>query len=96
MLTRKDIGPGPDGLQYQVTCGSPLAWPTIHRSLGYDGLLRIPQGIEWLKLHAAGNVVAQSRGLAHVAPDVHDEAFRNGVGEPHSAVRYLPSSHSQT
>ncbi|MFJ4836235.1 hypothetical protein ACIP79_41050 [Streptomyces sp. NPDC088747] len=89
MLTRKDIGPGPDGLQHLVTCGSPLAWPTIRRALGHDGLLQIPQGIEWLNLHAAGDVVAQSRGLAHVAPDVHDEAVHNGVAEPHSAVRYL-------
>ncbi|MFF0033327.1 hypothetical protein ACFYS7_35100 [Streptomyces avermitilis] len=89
MLTRKDIGPGLDGLQHLVTCGSPLAWPTIRRSLGHDGLLEIPQGIEWLNLHATGDVVAQSRGLAHAALGVHDEAVRNGVAEPHSAVGYL-------
>ncbi|MGW7304275.1 hypothetical protein ACWGI1_01700 [Streptomyces sp. NPDC054835] len=88
MLTRKDIGPGPAGLQHLVTCGSPLAWPTLRRSLGHDGPLELPHGIEWLNLHAAGDIVAQSRGLAHVAPAVRDEAVKNGA-DPHAVDRYL-------
>ncbi|WP_159083442.1 hypothetical protein [Streptomyces sp. P3] len=41
MLTRDDTGPGPDGLTALVTCGSPLAWPTIRHSLGQDGSLQL-------------------------------------------------------
>lgn len=88
MLTRSDTGPGPDGLTTLVTCGSPLAWPTIRHSLGQDGPLQLPDGIDWLNLYAAGDIVAQS-GLAAVAPRVRDEPVRNGLGEPHAALRYL-------
>ncbi|MBT2896849.1 hypothetical protein [Streptomyces sp. McG3] len=88
MLTREDTGPGPDGLTALVTCGSPLAWPTIRHSLGQDGALELPDGIDWLNLHAAGDLVAQS-GLAAVAPAVRDELVRNGITDPHTAVRYL-------
>ncbi|MFE3496492.1 hypothetical protein ACFXOS_26105 [Streptomyces sp. NPDC059175] len=88
MLTREDTGPGPDGLTALVTCGSPLAWPTIRHSLGQDGALELPDGIDWLNLHAAGDLVAQS-GLSAVAPAVRDELVRNGITDPHTAVRYL-------
>ncbi|MCS0605685.1 hypothetical protein NX794_31445 [Streptomyces sp. LP11] len=88
MLTREDTGPGPDGLTALVTCGSPLAWPTIRHSLGQDGALALPDGIDWLNLHAAGDLVAQS-GLGAVAPVVRDELVRNGITDPHTAVRYL-------
>jgi alpha-beta hydrolase superfamily lysophospholipase len=88
MLTREDTGPGPDGLTALVTCGSPLAWPTIRHSLGQDGALELPDGIDWLNLHAAGDLVAQS-GLGAVAPAVRDELVRNGITDPHTAVRYL-------
>ncbi|MFF5676349.1 hypothetical protein ACFY8S_40785, partial [Streptomyces hygroscopicus] len=88
MLTREDTGPGPDGLTTLVTCGSPLAWPTIRHSLGQDGPLHLPDGIEWINLHAAGDIVAQS-GLAAVAPAVRDVPVRNGMTDPHTALRYL-------
>lgn len=88
MLARTDIGPGPGGLTTLVTCGSPLAWPTIRRSLNQDGPLHLPDGIDWINLHAAGDIVAQM-GLAAVAPAVRDELVHNGLGEPHAARRYL-------
>ncbi|MDO0917842.1 hypothetical protein QQM39_45790 [Streptomyces sp. DT2A-34] len=88
MLTRADTGPGPDGLTTLVTCGSPLAWPTIRHSLGQDGALHLPDSIDWMNLHAAGDIVAQS-GLALLAPAARDELVRNGIGEPHAAHRYL-------
>jgi hypothetical protein len=88
MLTREDTGPGPDGLTTLVTCGSPLAWPTIRHSLGQDGPLYLPDGIDWINLHAAGDIVAQS-GLASVAPAVRDEPVYNGITDPHTALRYL-------
>jgi hypothetical protein len=88
MLTRADTGPGPDGLTTLITCGSPLAWPTIRHCLGQDGALQLPDGIDWMNLHAAGDIVAQS-GLALLAPAVRDELVRNGIGEPHAAHRYL-------
>ncbi|MER7901152.1 hypothetical protein ABTX62_35105 [Streptomyces sp. NPDC096046] len=90
MLTRDDTGPGPgpDGLTILVTCGSPLAWPTIRHFLGQDAALQLPDGIEWLNLHAAGDIVAQS-GLAAVAPAVRDEPVSNGISNPHSALRYV-------
>ncbi|MCQ9178641.1 hypothetical protein KMT30_06275 [Streptomyces sp. IBSBF 2953] len=88
MLTRADVGPGPDGLTTLVTCGSPLAWPTVRHSLGQNGSLHLPEGIDWMNLHAAGDIVAQS-GLSAVAPGIRDELVRNGIGEPHAASRYL-------
>ncbi|MGW0477116.1 hypothetical protein [Streptomyces coeruleorubidus] len=88
MLTRDDTGPGPDGLTTLVTCGSPLAWPTIRHSLGQDAALQLPDGLQWLNLHAAGDIVAQS-GLAAVAPAVRDEPVSNGISNPHSALRYV-------
>ncbi|MEU6320698.1 hypothetical protein [Streptomyces sp. NPDC047009] len=88
MLTREDTGPGPDGLTTLVTCGSPLAWPTIRHSLGQDGPLFLPDGTDWINLHAAGDIVAQG-GLAAVAPAVRDELVRNGITDPHTALRYL-------
>ncbi|MFI1075964.1 hypothetical protein [Streptomyces puniciscabiei] len=88
MLTRPDTGPGPDGLTTLVTCGSPLAWPTVRHSLGQDGPLQLPDGIAWMNLHAAGDIVAQS-GLAAVATAVRDVLVHNGIAEPHAALRYL-------
>ncbi|MFF8572707.1 hypothetical protein ACF07F_35240 [Streptomyces sp. NPDC015237] len=88
MLTRTETGPGPEGLTTLVTCGSPLSWPTIRRSLGQVDTLRLPDGIEWINLHAAGDIVAQG-GLAGVAPSVQDELVYNGLASPHEARRYL-------
>ncbi|MFJ8111386.1 hypothetical protein [Streptomyces sp. NPDC096132] len=87
MLTRPDIGPGPDGLTTLVTCGSPLAWPTVRRSLGRD-VLDLPGGVDWVNLHAAGDIVAVT-GLAGIAPAVRDEPVYNGRAEPHAAGHYL-------
>ncbi|MEU1259614.1 hypothetical protein ABZ445_40690 [Streptomyces chartreusis] len=87
MLTRDQIGPGPEGLTTLVTCGSPLAWLTIRRSLSKNGVLQLPDGIDWINLHAAGDIVAQS-GLSHVAPAVRDELVHNGL-DAHAARRYL-------
>ncbi|MEW2558532.1 hypothetical protein [Streptomyces griseorubiginosus] len=88
MLTRSDTGPGPDGLSTLITCGSPLAWPTIRHSLGQTGPLHLPAGMDWLNLHAAGDVIAQ-HGLAAIAPAARDELVHNGLAAPHAAQRYL-------
>ncbi|MFJ2109817.1 hypothetical protein ACIOHH_35210 [Streptomyces microflavus] len=53
-----------------------------------DGVLELPDGIEWLNLHAVGDIVAQ-RGLAALAPAVRDESVANGAANPHNALRYL-------
>ncbi|WP_229842315.1 hypothetical protein [Streptomyces tanashiensis] len=88
MLTRPDTGPGPDGLTTLVTCGSPLGWLTVRRSLGCEDALTIPEGVDWVNLRAAGDVVAHS-GLASVAPFIRDETVNNGIAEPHAVTRYL-------
>ncbi|MCX5395364.1 hypothetical protein [Streptomyces sp. NBC_00094] len=88
MLTRQDIGPGPEGLTTLVTCGSPLSWLTVRRSLGCEDALKLPEGVDWVNLRAAGDIVAHS-GLASVAPFIRDETVNNGVAEPHAVTRYL-------
>ncbi|MFJ5123341.1 hypothetical protein [Kitasatospora sp. NPDC088548] len=93
MILRGQIPPADghgQGLATLVTCGSPLAWPTVRRGIGQEGRsLRLPDGIAWINLHARGDAIAQARGLASVAPDVHDVEVSNGLGEPHAATRYL-------
>ncbi|MFF5393431.1 hypothetical protein ACFY5H_34910 [Streptomyces sp. NPDC013012] len=88
MLSRQDTGPGPDGLTTLVTCGSPLGWLTVRRSLGCEDGLSLPTDIDWINLRAAGDIVAHG-GLASLAPAIQDEVVNNGIAEPHAAHRYL-------
>ncbi|MEV0192340.1 hypothetical protein AB0I39_27885 [Kitasatospora purpeofusca] len=81
---------GREGLTTLVTCGSPLAWPTVRRGIGQaDRHLEIPSGIDWVNLYARGDAIARGQGLAAVAPQVRDEEVSNGLAEPHAATRYL-------
>ncbi|MCI4078869.1 hypothetical protein MRQ86_00560 [Streptomyces sp. MMS21 TC-5] len=88
MLTREDTGPATDGLTTLITCGSPLGWPTVRRSLGCEDDLGLPASIDWVNLRAAGDIVAHC-GLAALAPAIREEVVNNGVAEPHAATRYL-------
>ncbi|MFF1872605.1 hypothetical protein [Kitasatospora herbaricolor] len=81
---------GKEGLTTLVTCGSPMAWPTVRRGIGQGGrTFQLPDSVEWINLYARGDAIARGRGLAAVAQDVRDVEVSNGLAEPHAVTRYL-------
>ncbi|ULR47854.1 endopeptidase [Streptomyces deccanensis] len=85
--------PGTAGMAVHtfVTCGSPLAIPTIQRGMGLsDGLLApIASHIRWVNVFDPDDVVTGGAGLAGVAERVTDIEVDNGIRDPHAAPRYL-------
>ncbi|MEU0786828.1 endopeptidase [Streptomyces sp. NPDC006173] len=74
-----------------VTCGSPLAIPTVQRGLGIEeGRLALSTPhIRWINVFDPGDVVTGGAGLVLTADRVTDFAVSNGVRDPHAATRYL-------
>lgn len=78
------------GVRMLVTCGSPLAIPTVRRAMGLqDQELMTPPGIRWLNVFDPGDAVTGGAGLALAAPNVIDAKVANGLIQPHAATRYL-------
>ncbi|REK88259.1 hypothetical protein DY245_22335 [Streptomyces inhibens] len=84
--------PGP-AVHTLITCGSPLGIPSVRRLMKIeDGdHLRLPDHVRWINVYDPDDVVTGGAGLCRVAPGLVDATVRNGVGDPHSAVRYLRS-----
>ncbi|MFD8915665.1 hypothetical protein [Streptomyces sp. NPDC059575] len=76
-----------------VTCGSPLAIPSVRRGLGLmDGEpLKLPGGITWVNVFDPGDFITGGRGLESWSPGIADEQVHNGVADPHKALIYLRS-----
>ncbi|MFB7998786.1 endopeptidase [Streptomyces sp. NPDC056002] len=74
-----------------VTCGSPLAIPTVQRGLGISEgrLAGTAPHIRWINVFDPGDVVTGGAGLALAADGVTDFAVSNGVRDPHAATKYL-------
>jgi hypothetical protein len=75
-----------------VTCGSPLAWPTIRRHLADSGTagadVPLPQ-IKWTNVHDVRDAVTAGRPLGQVWPQVTDHQVTNPVTDAHGAAGYL-------
>lgn len=74
-----------------MTCGSPLAIPTVRRGLGIiDGEpLKLPGDLVWVNVFDPGDVVTGGMGLSSTSPGITDAEVRNGVVDPHKALTYL-------
>ncbi|MFD7026466.1 hypothetical protein ACFWAR_00280 [Streptomyces sp. NPDC059917] len=96
--TTRTPGPATDTF---VTCGSPLGIPSVRRLMGIkdDERLRLPDHITWINVYDPGDLITGGAGLSHAAPHLTDARVGNGMGDPHSAVRYLrtePVAHAVT
>lgn len=94
LFRREEVGTGRtpgSAVRTFVTCGSPLGVPTVRRLMGItDGEhLRLPDHIEWVNVYDPDDFITGGAGLSGVAPTLTDAAVDNGLGDPHSAVRYL-------
>ncbi|MGA5605120.1 endopeptidase [Streptomyces griseoincarnatus] len=74
-----------------VTCGSPLAIPTIQRGMGLsDGQLApIASHIRWVNVFDPDDAVTGGAGLTGAADQVTDIEVDNGIRDPHAAPKYL-------
>ncbi|MFF7192239.1 alpha/beta fold hydrolase [Streptomyces sp. NPDC008079] len=94
LLRREEIAPDrASGVRTLLTCGSPLAVPSVRRGLGIaDGEpMGLPGGTGWVNVFDPGDVVTGGGGLGGLGPGIADERVNNGIGDPHSAARYLQS-----
>ncbi|MFF2949813.1 endopeptidase [Kitasatospora sp. NPDC057965] len=94
LIRRAEIAaPGATGtaLHTFVTCGSPLAIPTVRRGLAVpDGeAMALPPHIRWVNVFDPGDVITGGAGLTAAAPTVIDVQVDNGRIDPHAATRYL-------
>jgi hypothetical protein len=93
MLQRGEITTGKTnagGVTTLITCGSPLAWPSIRRGLGAaDTPLKVPAGLSWTNVYATGDIVTGGAGLKQIAPQAVDRKAFTGIADPHAAVNYL-------
>ncbi|MEU7576763.1 hypothetical protein AB0B50_04070 [Streptomyces sp. NPDC041068] len=78
------------GVRTLVTCGSPLGIPSVRRGLGItEGeALKLPSEIRWINVFDPSDFITGGGGL-NAAPAVVDAEVDNGIGDPHSALRYL-------
>ncbi|MEV6575720.1 hypothetical protein [Streptomyces sp. NPDC051577] len=94
LFRQEDIGTartsGP-AVHTLVTCGSPLGIPSVRRLMEIkDGEpLRLPDHIKWINVYDPDDFITGGGGLSQAAPELTDAKVHNGVGDPHSAVRYL-------
>ncbi|MFJ4674049.1 endopeptidase [Kitasatospora purpeofusca] len=94
LIRRAELAaPGPTGtaLHTFVTCGSPLAIPTVRRGLAIpDGkAIVLPPHIRWVNVFDPGDIITGGAGLASAAATVIDVQVDNGRIDPHAATRYL-------
>jgi hypothetical protein len=77
-----------------VTCGSPLAIPTVQRGMGItDGrLTQIAPHLRWINVFDPDDAVTGAAGLALATDQVRDVEVDNGRLDPHAAVKYLRSA----
>ncbi|MFI1758676.1 hypothetical protein [Streptomyces sp. NPDC020571] len=96
LLRRKEIGaagmPGSD-LHTLVTCGSPLGIPAVRRLMGItDGTpLQLDSPIRWVNVFDPDDFITGGASLSAVARGLTETPVANGIGDPHSALRYLRS-----
>ncbi|MFK0043920.1 hypothetical protein ACIQU4_07405 [Streptomyces sp. NPDC090741] len=74
-----------------VTCGSPLGIPSVRRLMGIANgeRLGLPDPIRWINVYDPDDFITGGAGLAAAARNLTDVGVKNGIGDPHSAVRYL-------
>ncbi|MCW8121871.1 endopeptidase [Streptomyces anthocyanicus] len=74
-----------------ITCGSPLAIPTVQRGMGItDGrLTQIAPHLRWINVFDPDDAVTGAAGLALTTDQVRDVEVDNGRLDPHAAVKYL-------
>ncbi|MFJ7096258.1 hypothetical protein ACIQWL_39450 [Streptomyces mirabilis] len=92
LLRRGEIAPDRTAAVHTlVTCGSPLTIPSVRRGLNIaDGEpLKLPSGIAWVNVFDPGDFISGGTGLSTLSPEVTDAEVNNGIGDPHSALRYL-------
>ncbi|MGW0875267.1 endopeptidase [Streptomyces sp. NPDC002740] len=94
LLRREEIAaPGTAGAAVHtfVTCGSPLAIPTVQRGMGITGgrLAQIAPHLRWINVFDPDDAVTGAAGLALTTDQVRDAEVDNGRLDPHAAVKYL-------
>ncbi|WP_241911498.1 lipase family protein [Streptomyces sp. DH-12] len=95
LLRRGEIAPDrSSGVRTLVTCGSPLTIPSVRRGLNVtDGEpLKLPGDIAWVNVFDPGDFITGGTGLSALSPEITDAEVDNGIGNPHSALRYLRST----
>ncbi|MFD5537972.1 hypothetical protein ACFWIJ_09015 [Streptomyces sp. NPDC127079] len=95
LLRRGEIAPDRTAaVRTLVTCGSPLTIPSVRRGLNMaDGEpLKLPGAIAWVNVFDPGDFITGGTGLSTLSPEVTDAEVNNGIGDPHSALRYLRAS----
>ncbi|MFE3032937.1 hypothetical protein ACFXKY_14995 [Streptomyces canus] len=91
LLRRGEIAPERAAVRTLVTCGSPLAIPSVRRGLNIaDGEpLKLPGDVAWINVFDPADFITGGTGLSAFSPEITDAEVSNGVGDPHSAFRYL-------
>jgi hypothetical protein len=87
----RKLPPTDDGaVRTLITCGSPLALPTVRRKLECvdDAPLSIPENVCWVNVYDPGDIVTGGQGLSQ-EPDIIDAVVDNGRRDPHNALLYL-------
>ncbi|MET8965225.1 hypothetical protein ABZX69_38145 [Streptomyces sp. NPDC004074] len=95
LLRRGEIAPDRTaGVRTLVTCGSPLTIPSVRRGLNIaEGEpLKLPGDIAWVNVFDPGDFVTGGTGLSALSPEITDAEVDNGIGDPHSARRYLQTA----
>lgn len=96
LLRRKEVSaadtPG-SALHTLVTCGSPLGIPAVRRLMGItDGTpLQLDSNIRWVNVFDPNDFITGGTSLSAGARKLTEAQVNNGIGDPHSALRYLRS-----
>ncbi|MFD5469489.1 hypothetical protein [Streptomyces sp. NPDC127105] len=92
LLRRGEVAPErTSGVRTLVTCGSPLTISSVRRGLNIaDGEpLKLSGDIAWVNVFDPGDFITGGMGLSALSPEITDAEVDNGLGDPHSALRYL-------
>ncbi|MEU6011646.1 hypothetical protein [Streptomyces sp. NPDC047453] len=92
LLRRGEIAlDGSSGVRTLVTCGSPLTISSVRRGLNIaDGEpLKLSGDVAWVNVFDSGDFITGGMGLSALSPEITDAEVDNGIGDPHSALRYL-------
>ncbi|MFE0448130.1 hypothetical protein [Streptomyces fungicidicus] len=96
LLRRKEVSAADtlgSALHTLVTCGSPLGIPAVRRLMGItDGTpLQLDSNIRWVNVFDPNDFITGGAGLSVGARKLTEAQVNNGIGDPHSALRYLRS-----
>ncbi|WP_308013504.1 hypothetical protein [Streptomyces beigongshangae] len=95
LLRHKEVGAAGTGsaLHTLVTCGSPLGIPAVRRLMGItDGTpLQLDSHIRWVNVFDPDDFITGGACLSAIARELTEVQVDNGIGDPHSALRYLRS-----